>query len=99
MTQACHYSMQIIAICLFYVTLYILLQMQSQDECSTIEIVDTHVFQAILEPGASKRYKLALAPTEDSDQIAHARNLIRVLDGRFMGCQGTNVSSSGKLRL
>ena len=48
---------------------------------------------------SSKRYKLACAPIEDSDQPAHARSLIRVFDGRTIGRQVFNVSSSGKLRL
>ena len=73
--------------------------MQSQDECSTIEIVDTHVFQAILEPEASKWYMLACAPIEDSDQIALARKLIRVFYGRSTGSQESNVSSGGKLSM
>ena len=33
------------------------------------------------EPVSSKRYKLACAHIEDSDQPAHPRSLIRVFDG------------------
>ena len=73
--------------------------MQSQDECSTIEIVDTHVFQAIIQPESSKRYRLECAPIQDSDQIASPRNLIRLFDGRSMDSQWSNVSSGGKLSL
>ena len=46
-----------------------------------------------------KRYNLACAPTEDSDQPVHQRSLIRVFDASSMGCQGSNVSSGGRLRL
>ena len=42
-------------------------------------------------------YKLAYAPIEDSDQLAHARSLIRVFNGRSMADQGSNVTSGGKL--
>ena len=51
------------------------------------------------EPASSKRYKLACAPMEDSDQPAHPHSLIRVFNGRFMGSQRSNVASRGKLRL
>ena len=51
------------------------------------------------EPGLSKMYKFALAPIEDSDQPAHPRSLIWVLDRRSMGSQGSNVSSGIKLRI
>ena len=53
----------------------------------------------LIEPVSSKRYKLACAPIEDSDQPAQMRRLIRVFDGRSMGSQGFSVSSGGKLRL
>ena len=46
-----------------------------------------------------KRYKLAFAYIEDSDQPAHPRSLIRVFDVRCMGSQWSNVSSDRKLRL
>ena len=52
-----------------------------------------------LQPVSSKRHKLACAPIEDSDQPAHLRCLIRVVDGRSMGSQRPNVSSGEKLRL
>ena len=42
-----------------------------------------------------------MCASEDSDQDAHLRNLIRVVDGRPMGScsQGFSVSSGGKLKL
>ena len=45
------------------------------------------------------RYNLTCAPIEDSDQLAHPRNLIRVFGWRTMGRQESNVSSGGKLWL
>ena len=48
---------------------------------------------------SSIRYKLACAHIEDSDQTAHPRSLIRVIDGRSMGSLGSKVSSGGKLTL
>ena len=48
---------------------------------------------------SSKKYKLAISPIKDSDHPAHPRSLIRVLDGRSLGCQGSYVSSGGTLRL
>ena len=56
-------------------------------------------WNTLTEPVTTNRYKLACFPIEDSDQAAHPRSLIRVFDGRFMGSQGSNVSSGGKLRL
>ena len=52
-----------------------------------------------LEPMSSKRYKLACAHIEDSDQTARPRSLIRAIDGRSMGCQGSNVSTGRKYSL
>ena len=49
------------------------------------------------EPVSNKRYKLACAPIEDSDQTAHPPSLIRVCDGPSMDSQGFNASSGGKL--
>ena len=48
---------------------------------------------------SSKRYKLACALIEDSDQPVHQHSLIRVFGGRSVGSQGSNNSSGGKLRL
>ena len=58
----------------------------------------------------SKRFKMACKPTEDSDQPARPRSLIRVFDGRprslirvfdgrSFGSQESNVSSHVKQRL
>ena len=41
-----------------------------------------------------KRYKLEYAPTEDSDQPAHLRSLVRVFNGHSIDYQGSNVSNS-----
>ena len=48
---------------------------------------------------SSKRYLLACAHIEDSDQPVHSHSLIRVVDGRLMGSQESNPSSGGKLRI
>ena len=45
---------------------------------------------------SSKRWTLACAPIEDSDQSVHIRNLIRVYARRSMGNQSHNNSSYGK---
>ena len=39
------------------------------------------------------------APSEDSDQPAHSRSLIRILTGRILDNQGYKVSSCGQRRL
>ena len=49
--------------------------------------------QLEIEPVSGKRYMVACAPIEDSDQSVHARSLIRVFDRSSMGSQGSNVSS------
>ena len=54
------------------------------------------LYSSIIEPVFSRKYNLACAPIEDSDQTAHLRSLIRVFDGRSMGSQGSNSSSGGK---
>ena len=43
---------------------------------------------------SSKRYRLAYAPIEDSDQPVHLHILIRVINGGSIGSQGSNVSNS-----
>ena len=42
---------------------------------------------------------LIYAPSEDSDQPAHSRSLIRVSAGRFVDSEGSMVSSAGQWRL
>ena len=39
------------------------------------------------------------APSEDSDQTAHSRSLIRIFPERILGCQGCKVSTCIKRRL
>ena len=56
-------------------------------------------YNKIAQPVSSKRYKLAYAPIEDSDQPAQVRRLISVFDERPVGIQRSNVSSDEKLRL
>ena len=53
----------------------------------------------MIEPAISKRYNLACATIEDSDQPARPRRLIRVFNGRSMGSQGSNASSGRKMSL
>ena len=45
-----------------------------------------------------QKKQVSCTPIEDSDPPVHSRSLIRVFDGRFLGSQGSNVSSGGKLR-
>ena len=51
------------------------------------------------EPVSSKKYMLACASIEDSDQPVHPHSLTRVFDWRSISCQVSSVSSDGKLRL
>ena len=51
------------------------------------------------QPGHSISYKIACAPSEDSDQHVHPRSLIRVFAGYPVGRQGSKVSSSRQRRL
>ena len=44
------------------------------------------------EPGISISYKIACAPSEDSDQPAHPRSLIRVFTGHSVDSQGYRES-------
>ena len=64
-----------------------------------IQYLESIVLQrAKCDPVSSKRYKLEGSLIEDSDQTAHPRSLIRVFDERYMGSQGSIVSSGRKLR-
>ena len=47
---------------------------------------------------SSERFKFACAPTEDSDQAARLRSLIRVFNERFIGSQGSTVSCRRKTK-
>ena len=53
---------------------------------------------SIFEPVSSKRYKLACAHIENSEQPAHPCNLIRVFDGRSMGSKGAYFSLRWKIK-
>ena len=44
-------------------------------------------------------YLWTCAPSEDSDQTAHSRSLIRIFTGRILDRQGCKVSSCGQRRL
>ena len=44
-------------------------------------------------------YKIECAPSEDSDQPAHPRSLIRVFTGHCVDSQGSKTSSGGQRRL
>ena len=56
-------------------------------------------FRISYEPGHSIYYRIACAPSEDSDQPAHLRRLIRVFAGHPVGNQGFKAHSSGQRRL
>ena len=51
------------------------------------------------EPQRPKMYLRTCAASEDSDQPAHSRSLIRILSGRILDSQGCKVSSCGQRRL
>ena len=52
-----------------------------------------------MEQLCQKTYLRTCAPSEDSDQPAHSRSLIRIFTGRILESQGSNVSSCGQRRL
>ena len=45
------------------------------------------------EPGNNNSCKIACAPSEDSDQTAQMRSLIRVFSGQLVGRHGTKADS------
>ena len=45
------------------------------------------------------QHEITCAPSEDSDQPAHPRRLIRVFAGHYGGSQGSKTSSGGQRRL
>ena len=47
----------------------------------------------------NERYLRTRAPSEDSDQTAHSRSLIRIFTGRNLDSKGRNVSPCGHRRL
>ena len=51
------------------------------------------------EPAHDKPYKIACAPSEDSDQPGHPPSLISVFAVRSMGSSGPKLSSCGQQRL
>ena len=48
------------------------------------------------EPLCHKTYLRTCAPSEDLDQPAHSRSLIRIFSGRLLDSQGYKVSSCGQ---
>ena len=53
----------------------------------------------LLEPQRQKAYFQTCAPSEDSNQPAHSRSLIRIFIGRFLDSQWCKVYLSGQWRL
>ena len=49
----------------------------------------------LFEPQGQKPYLQTCAPSEDSDQPAHSRSLIRIFTGRMLDSQGCKVSPCG----
>ena len=66
-------------------------------KCNFNELTVTVLFTS-LSRCPEKKVKFACAPLEDSDQTAHPRSLIRVLDERSLYSHVTNVSSVGEVR-
>ena len=48
------------------------------------------------EPGHSISYNIAYVPSEDSDQPAHPRSLIRIFTGQFVASQNSKATSDGQ---
>ena len=57
------------------------------------------LFDNYIWAASQKMYILTCAPSEDSDQPALSRSLIRIISGRILDRQGCKVSSCGKHRL
>ena len=86
-----------------------LLQANSEDwsDCAHESLLGAYIIIYIFcfsgwgssEPGHSISYKIACAPSEDSDQPAHTRSLIRVFAGHLVSSQGFKASSGGQWRL
>ena len=55
-----------------------------------------HSFTRRFEPQRQKTYLRTCAPSEDSDQPAHSRSLIRTFTRRILDSQGCKVSSWGR---
>ena len=55
--------------------------------------------QVTMEPWRQKAYIQTCAHSEDSDQPAHSRSLIRIFTGRILDSQGCEDSSCGQRRL
>ena len=51
------------------------------------------------EPKRPKTYDWICVSSEDSDQTAHSRSLIRIFTGRILDSKGCKVSSCGHRRL
>ena len=59
----------------------------------------TNVSSEINGPQRQKTYIRTSAPSEDSDQTAHSRSLIRIFSGHILDSQGCKVSSYRQRRL
>ena len=72
-----------------------------QNPISACAVQAGHLLPLIesLEPQRQKTYLWTCAPSEDSDQTAHSRSLIRIFTGRILDSQGCKVSSCGQRRL
>ena len=55
--------------------------------------------EALNEAQRTKTYLRIYAHSEDSDQIAHSRSLIKIFTEHISDSQGCKVSSSGQRRL
>ena len=79
------------------ISIYGIFNDQSFNDMLTNDIVS---FEQ-LGPGlqSQKTYLLTCAPSEDSDQPAHSRSLIRIFTERILDSQGCKVSSCGQKTL
>ena len=57
------------------------------------------VISSAFESSRQKTYRQTIAPSDDSDQDAHSRSLIRIFTERILYSQGCTVSSCGQWRL
>ena len=60
--------------------------------------VEYHAFKHQTNRNVRKTYHRTCGPSEDSDQTAHSRSLIRIFTGRILDSQGCKISSCGQRR-
>ena len=66
--------------------------------CQYIRMNNLFYLHESVDPKCQEMYLQRWAPSEDSDQPAHSRSLIRIFTGRVLASQGVKGSSCGQRR-